>query len=87
VQPTAGEKVRERRLRRAALRKGLYLRKSRVLDADDPEFQKWWVVASPNDRPGVWQWEGRELTDRDGIELAEVEAFVARYQPGGVPTS
>jgi hypothetical protein len=39
MQPTAEEKVRERRLRRAALRKGVHPRKSNILDPD-------WVSSS-----------------------------------------
>jgi hypothetical protein len=79
VQPTAAEKVQERRLRRVAHRKGLYLRKSRRLDPDDSEFQKWWVVAPTGDRPELWPWLGRDLTPRDGITFEEAAAFVAAY--------
>jgi len=64
--------VRERRLRRAALRKGLHLRKSRMLDPDDSEFGMWWAVASPVDHPQDWGWLGRELTPRGGIAFEEV---------------
>jgi hypothetical protein len=76
VQPTAEEKVRERWLRRAALRKGLHLRKSNKLDPDHPEFGKWWVVAPPKDRPELWRWLGRELTPWDGVTLEQAAAFV-----------
>ncbi|MBW0010521.1 MAG: hypothetical protein JO063_10465 [Pseudonocardiales bacterium] len=79
MQPTPEEKVRERRLRRAALRKGLHLRKSRMLDPDDSEFGMWWVVASPVDHPQDWRWLGRELTSRGGITFDEVGVFVAAY--------
>jgi hypothetical protein len=79
MQPTAAEKVIERRARRAALRKGLHLRKSCKLDPDDPEFGRWWVVAPPEDRPELWRWLGRELTPRDGVTLEEVVAFVEGY--------
>ncbi len=41
VQPMAEEKVHERRLRRAALRKGQHLTKSCKLDPDHPEFGRW----------------------------------------------
>lgn len=79
VQPTATEKVNERRLRRAALRKGLHLRKSNRLDPLDFEFGKWWVVRPPADRPELWRWQGRTLTAADGITLEEVAAFVEAY--------
>ena len=79
MQPTPEEKVRERRLRRAALRKGLHLRKSRMLDPDDSEFGMWWVVASPVDHPEDWRWVGRTLTPADGITLDEAAAFVEAY--------
>jgi hypothetical protein len=79
VQPTAGEKVRERRLRRAALRKGLHLRKSCMLDADHPEFQRSWVVTTPVRYPEAWRSLGRVLTPRDGVTLDEAAAFVAKY--------
>jgi hypothetical protein len=74
VQPTDQEKVRERRLRRAALRKGLHLRKSKILDPDHPEFQKWWVVTAPAKHPDAWRWLGLELTPRDGMTLEEAAA-------------
>ncbi len=79
MQPTATEKVHERRLRRTALRKGLHLRKSNKLDPGHPEFDKWWVVATPLRYPEEWRSLGRVLTHRDGIKLAEAAAFVERY--------
>ena len=85
MQPTAAEKVQERRLRRAALRKGLHLRKSCVLDPDHPEFGKWWVVTTPARYPEAWRSLGRELTPRDGLTLAEVEEFVEAYRARRVP--
>jgi hypothetical protein len=81
VEPTADEKVRERRLRRAALRKGLHLKKSRILDPDHPEFGRWWVVTTPTKYPDAWRSLGRELTHRDGITLEEAAAFVEAYRP------
>ena len=79
VEPSAEEKVRERRLRRAALRKGLHLKKSRILDPDHPEFGRWWVVTTPAKYPDSWRWLGRELTPRDGVTLEEAAAFVEAY--------
>lgn len=79
MQPTAEEKVCERRIRRAAACKGVHLRKSCVLDAGHPEFQRWWVVATPAKYPEAWRSLGRELTHRDGITLEEAAAFVAAY--------
>lgn len=79
VQPTATEKVHERRLRRSALRKGLHLRKSNILDPDHPEFQRWWVVTTPAKYPEAWRSLGRVLTHRDGITLQEAAAFVEGY--------
>ena len=79
VEPTAAEKVQERRLRRAALRKGLHLRKSKILDPDHPEFQKWWVVTTPVKYPDAWRSLGRELTHRDGITFDEAALFVESY--------
>ncbi len=84
VRPTVEEKVRERRLRRAAARKGLHLRKSKVLDPDHWEFQRWWVVAPPGGHPELWRWQGRELTHRDGLTLAEAVAFVEAYTSAAV---
>ena len=75
VQPTAEEKVHERRLRRAALRKGLHLTKSCKLDPDHPEFGRWWVVTTPANYPDVWRSLGQVLTPRDRITL-EAAAFV-----------
>lgn len=80
VQPTAAEKVHERRLRRAAARKGLHLRKSKVLDPDDFDFGRWWVVAPPAGRPELWRWQGRTLTARDGVSLEEAAAFVEAFE-------
>lgn len=71
--------MHERRLRRAALRKGLHLKKSCMLDPDHPEFGKWWGVAPPKDRPELWRWLGQELTHRDGVTLDEAAKFVATY--------
>lgn len=79
VQISSEEKVHERRLRRAALRKGLHLPKSCRLDPDDPEFGRWWVVTTPAKYPEEWRSLGRELTHRDGITLEEAAAFVEGY--------
>jgi hypothetical protein len=58
------------------------LRKSRRLHPDDYEYQKWWVVRVPAEKPELWQWWGTDLTSRDGIELVEAEAFVEAYRGG-----
>ena len=84
MQPTAAEKVQERRLRRAALRKGLHLRKSCMLDPDHPEFGKWWVVTTPSRYPEAWRSLGRELTHRDGITFEEAAAFVESCRPSQI---
>ncbi len=67
--------MHERRLRRAALRKGLHLTKSCKLDPDHPEFGRWWVVTTPANYPDVWRSLGQVLTPRDRITL-EAAAFV-----------
>ena len=83
MQPTAEEKVHERRLRRPALRKGLHLTKSCKLDPDHPEFGRWWVVTTPTNYPDAWRSLGRVLTPRDGITL-EAAAFVESCRPSQI---
>lgn len=81
---SADVKVAERRVRRAAGRKVLFLQKSRVLDVDHPDYGMWWATELPSSGRDYYRL-GRLVSPRDGLTLDGIVAFVASYQPQRVP--
>lgn len=68
---TPAEKVRENRLRRAAERQGLILRKSRRRDPLSLTFGRWWV----RDANNVLR------SPEGGLTLNELEEYLRKDQP------
>jgi hypothetical protein len=64
------EKVRENRLRRAAQRQGLELRKIRRRDPRAIDYGRWWLIDV--ETGGVWLDQGRF-----GLTIDEVEEWLA----------
>lgn len=69
------EKIRETKLRRAAHRQGLGLRKNRVRDPRARDFGLYWLVwlDAPNPESSHDAWVGYP----DGFDIDEVEAYLA----------
>jgi hypothetical protein len=70
--------LRAKRLRRAARRRGLDLRKARTRDPRDIEYERWMIIDTYRNAVIA----GTDLDGRPNMTLDEVEAWLMSQVPG-----